>query len=720
MSRLPRHGTSLLLACTLLSAGAYAREFDPRSLSVTGPDGKSVRAASDGDVATAWTSENGQHPGMALTIDFGRTCAVHRVYLSPGSFSSHYPRGLRLSVGNTPDDLDPFLVRELPREVETNLRFNPVVGRVLRIEIAGEGAGYPWSVAEMLIFGSGSSDGLQPRDCVVVPADAPPLLRLSAEELRYYVGELTGRPLPITEPGREGGFPGIAYVVSEPPRLAGYEELMRAGVRERLETGRVHAEGKRVLFTGRSQLGVLNSVYEFLGRQGVRWLFPDPLGDHIPAGGVDLAVLPLECVPAFHHRYANWNTERHRGIGDEYLRNDAYLWYYRNRWNSTWSGPLGERPDVPEPGSRPWFGYTHTFAAFVPGSLYEDHPRWFPILRRPKWIKYVGVQGLGRRLPYSATWGLNFCTSNPEVVDHVAETIAAACDPPTVRETAWVTPMDAGKFCDCRSCRDLDRPEQPGSPYMPHRESLSNRYFTFIDQLAGRLRRTKPNVSVGAFAYEVYLQPPVKFPRLPDNVLVDVVQYGSYNLPLGSEQNRDMRKMMEGWATRWPEPGNLGIYDWALLLGKADRMPVPLVTALGERLAAFHRMGARRIGTQADATEDVWRSNPWNFYAYSRLIWDPQESVEAILSEFFGGYYRESAAPMRKYYRTLEKYLLDGDIPLGRDYNYRPPAGGLPASVFDAMHGHLKDAVARARHWVVRQRVAEAVEGFSRFEEPPR
>jgi hypothetical protein len=390
----------------------------------------------------------------------------------------------------------------------------------------------------------------------------------------------------------------------------------------------------------------------------------------------------------------------------------AAAWYYRNRWNSAWGGDINARPENASAKRLHDLGYTHTFSRIVEGSLFETHPDWFPYLREARWATRVGLSSIRRRIPYSTTWGLNFCTSNSDVVDHAAEYVIKHRPSPAEAGTIWLTPVDAALFCECDACRALDDPAQPHTGTWREKHSITPRYITFVTNVAARTREKTPHLRIGAFAYEGYIDPPHHLKRLPSNINVDIVQYGIYSLPLSSEKNDWMRGIVTGWSELWNEPGHIGIYDWSLLLPNEKGIPIPMVTALSDRMRTWHRLGARRVGTQANSHPDTWRFNPWNFYAYGRLAWDPQESPETLISDFFKGYYKESADPMRQYYTTLESHILDNEIAFGADFKVESSAEDFPDDLTDALRRHLRDASRQANHWLIRQRVADANTGF--------
>jgi len=694
-----------MIVCGLWAHCGHSAMLDPYRWDPRDANNTPIPQIVDGQTETIWISETPQREGMFITVNFGVPLTLHRLYLTTGKKRSWYPRGLALSIGDSTNSLRQFLDVQLPREVETHLKFEPVTGRMLRMSISGDGAGYPWALSEMLLFGWDSDRSAE--DCVVVDEKAPELVRRAADDLQHYVSELISRPVAMVTPEEAHAYTGLHLRVASPPEFETYEEWLKSPEGRSPEEIHVSRHGREIRFEAPTQRAVWYSVCEFLHRNGVRWLHPSALGDFVPAGkGLDLSMLPIKDRPDFSRRHANWNSAR-----DDTDR-ESYWWYYRNRWNESWMGRLNRRPGRPEPKRSPGVGYTHTFARVVDGSLFDSHPEWFPLLKNPRWAGRIGLSQLGRRIPYSATWGLNFCTSNTNVINHTVQTILDNTQPYNVRETVWLTPMDAAVFCECKACTAQDDPDQKHTG--PWRETISKtpRYLTYVTTIADRIRTQAPALTIGTFAYEGYIDPPAHLEQLPANVFTDVIQYGVYSLPLSAPENSWMKGIMQNWAALWKEPGNLGVYDWSLLLHNVERMPVPLVTALSDRMRTWHRLGARRVGTQANARPRAWEGNPWNFYAYGRLAWHAEEDPDEIIRDFFMGYYREAGESMYRYYSTLETHFLVHSVTLKHDLKYIPTDSMFPPGLLDTMRVHLGSAARQAKHWLIRRRVSDASAGF--------
>ncbi|MCE9614858.1 MAG: DUF4838 domain-containing protein, partial [Lentisphaerae bacterium] len=204
--------------------------------------------------------------------------------------------------------------------------------------------------------------------------------------------------------------------------------------------------------------------------------------------------------------------------------------------------------------------------------------------------------------------------------------------------------------------------------------------------------------------------PPRKIAQFPGNVIVEVCAYGHMNLPPESPRNATMKAYLEEWATTCKR---LETYGYVLLNEDAGTwpMPLPLVTATVDWARFQKKFGALAGGTQA--SPEMLRYCPWNFYAYPRVHWNLDTTADALLREFFNGYFGKAGAAMQAYYKAAEDYQINNNVSLyGGGYTYRLTPGAFPFHVLQAMSGHLKQAEANATGWVIKQRVAAMRKGF--------
>lgn len=215
---------------------------------------------------------------------------------------------------------------------------------------------------------------------------------------------------------------------------------------------------------------------------------------------------------------------------------------------------------------------------------------------------------------------------------------------------------------------------------------------------------------------------------LPENVSVDVVicsvrgevqvgesgSVGSYRVFLSPDapQNRIAVETLRGWAK---VTKHLGVYNWDLL-GLGSGIPKAMITSAGEWFRLWNELGVDAIEPEVSTyPERPWRTNPWAYYAYSRLAWNPEEPTAQILQDFFSGYFREAAKPMLAYYTALENHIRAGDLLYGQHaYFLKADQAIFTPEILGTMLKHLRQAEgAAARDYVTKRRVAGIRDGFN-------
>ncbi len=713
------------------------------------PDTWTARNAQGGTLAQV--QDNNLQSGVLLSttqatvrcvIDLGQVSTVHRLYftatdgeLQPDSSTPELSgsRFFQVSLygGSQPTNIGPALLTRDERSitgreirVEANFRFAPVAVRYLILELNRGTASNAWNLGEVEVYGWPGNGLLDRNDAVVLNAQAPEPLKLAAQELSYYLGELAGRPMPTISPSQTAQYTGTLFRVLDLKALAGtYAEMTNHQAQGLFPATPVNVEreGREVIFRAWPYRNVLWSVWEFLDRQGIKFLYPDAHGDFIPAGrGIQPDVAPFQYTPSTDYIYANF--------GVEFLREDpdAFLHFWRNRWTLTWGGHQrdafggDEVPKRPMPAYTPkpdyvedFDGYPHNFRNVVPNRILEQHPSWCGILTNQEWAAWVGADKLNQRLPPSQN-NCNFDMTNPELRQFV---INKAIDVwnghlPWYGPIYWLLPEDAILFSEDSASLALRTPleEDPVPFTFPYAHSVSGDYYEFISQVAAGLQNALPEAMVGAMAYSNTHRPPDRTNPLPDNVLIDICMYGVRNLPMSSPKNAAMRDRLVTWSGL---AKHFRHYDYDLIHCETGplRMPVPLVSSLADRAEFFHAHNMLSGGTQADL--DTLPYNPWNYYAYPRFHWNVNLDPQVVLQDFFTGYFREAAAPMLSYYTTVERFIIANNVSLqGRGYDYGLRVGAFPINVLRKMNQYLLSAESQATYWVTRRRIQKIREGF--------
>ena len=722
----------------------------------------------DNNPATLVTLTNSGTNSIGLFIDLGKTNVVDRVFLIGGNhhlniWPDNYPNRTNpplglivVSIGNHGSMMKPVGEWTVPYDAgnpvdtEVDLRFSPAAGRYVQIQLqtnviwgVNHWPGYAlasqppapanltWNVGELEIYGfSGPVTNL---NAVVCDGTNQPL-QIAASDLSYYLGELTGTPHPIITSSQTNLYPGRIYRIIDLASLApDYNTMMKNIASGALPTNLVvSVVGREVQFSGWPYRCVLWGVWEFLERQGVRWVYPDGHGDFVPTGsGVSLNMLPLQVKPSAISIYANFDCTSLQPWPIWHLQSirEEYLYPWRNRWNGSWNaGPIGgtEIPVMPAPGgtisseyTEGFGGFPHTFNSVVPPRILDIYTNWW------------GWTNIGAGSQVNSTSNPNgnnptFTMDDPTLISWVANKITnwAAVHPlgTTVplniadRSVAYnLMPMDSSRFSQDPFTIASNGPVQLNpEPWVKiYNDSYSGAYFSFVTAVANQVQQKGSSALVGALAYADVLPPPANITVFPTNVWVEVCLYGAPNLPMSDPANAGMKAVFDGWHSRC---ARLATYDYALLhtdyFEPDPRLPVPLVAGTVDRAQYLASIGALDGGCQGNLGSLPY--NPWNFYAYPRIRWNTNQTAGQLETEFFNGYFREAAAPMLAYYQGLENYQVANGIDMhyiGYCYGITPCS--FPLSVLAAMQANLRTAELAATNWYVIDRVADMRSGFN-------
>ena len=745
-----------VLLFVLSGVVVQAAKLNPAGWSLLSP------ALTDNNLATCVTN-------MQVAVDFGVTNTIDRVYLTGTNRSLQYwpnaqsatnpPLGLiTVSVGNTyppTTQVGTFTVpydAGNPVDTEVDIRFSPVACRYVLFQFQTNvtwGANYwpgyalasqppepanlNWRVSELEIYGLNGT--FANKDAVVESTNSTSNvgpLNLAASDLSYYLSELEGYPVPIVAASQTNSYPGTIYnVIDLKPLAPNYSTMMANIASGALPTNvTVQASGREVLFTGWPYRDVLWGVWQLLEDQGVRWVYPDAMGDSVPTGtGVSLSMLPLSFTPSATSIYANFDAASLEPWPSWELQSvrQSYLYPWRNHWNYTFGsgyGSLGgsEIPAAPAPGNLNT-NYTEEFAGY-PHNFNSVFPTWV-LLQNPSWWGYDPVNGwINPTNSEIITPSLN----NPGLINWVVNKMVAV-------DTAYPIPsqhpLNLAHFNNAYNLLPMDSTvwsqdtnwdALANGPVLPvgHAwvnagvtQSFSGMYYTFATNVAIQAAQQDSNIIVGTLAYAGVYEPPVNIASFPGNVQVEVCMYGAPTLPISSSINSAIKSDWDTWHSK---ASRLCCYDYTLLhtdyWQTNEQLETPLMAAIVDRANYLHSIGALNGGCQATITSIP--HNPWNFYAYPRIRWDISQTAQNIESNFFYGYFGEAGATMLAYYQSLENNVISNNINSHlHGYCYTIAPGEFPMSVLYKMQADLALAESEATNWITIQRVLTVSNDFA-------
>ncbi len=476
------------------------------------------------------------------------------------------------------------------------------------------------------------TDG-SPAAQIVLP-EAPTFLEeFAANELQDYVRRISGAELLVVgEEHADADSFTIALGSTNAAEAAGIEPDEETMGRDGFS---MRSVGGALVIRGRNDLGTVFGVYELLERHfGVRWYMPGEIGEVVPeADTLALGQIDLTHKPSFRVRWVGNNE-----------------WALHQRMNAF------VKADGRDVGVN-WKWHFHTFRRLMPpDEYYDEHPEYFALVNGE------------RTITESKTHGNQLCTSNPEVVEEVAKNMIEVLDEDPSIEIIALSPNDGGGFCECAECQALD---EPGRDWFA---KYSRRLALFNNQVARIVKQEHPDVMIKVGAYAMYARPPLDEDwRSEDNLLWQLCHiYFCHNHPLGSDrceagetfepsERFQPNQEYEGILDQWTEIAeHLFIYEYYTLGGpsKAD-LPWPLVHTIRNDIPYYRDRGAEGFYTQL--SNALFYRQGINYYLAAKLAWNADLDPDALLADYFTGFYGPAAGPMERFWMGLEQAMIDWD-----------------------------------------------------------
>jgi hypothetical protein len=464
---------------------------------------------------------------------------------------------------------------------------------------------------------------------IIVPAEPSYLEEFAASELQKYIEKISDVKLPISNEGSSGKysfsfFLGKTKKASESGIKPDEEKMGRDGFELR-------SIRKGLIMQGRNDLGTVFGVFELLERYfDVRWFMP---GEEYYPRNATLRIGRVNLIykPSFGNRWIG------RGEWALHQRMNAYV--------TAGGKPVGIN----------WKWHFHTFYTLMPpDKYYPSHPEY-----------YAMVNGK-RTVTDSRTHGNQLCTSNPDVIRELTRNLIDTLDKEPGIEIITLSPNDGGGFCECENCRALD---EPGRDWFAR---YSNRLAVFNKEVSRAVKMKYPNVLVKVGAYAMYARPPLNPDYRPeDNQIIQLCHlYFCHNHPLGSDMckagetyqpkgefvpNQEFEKILDQWLKL---SKHVFIYEYYSVGGMSRaNLPWSMVHTMRTDIPYYRNKGVEGFYTQQ--SDDVFYRLGLNFYLASKLCWNADLNVDALLDDYFEKFYGPAAAPMKEFFMAMEKSMQD-------------------------------------------------------------
>jgi len=442
---------------------------------------------------------------------------------------------------------------------------------------------------------------------IIIAKDDRPAQK-AAKKLQKYLKEITGINIPIKS-SYSGQKTKIFISYSNP--VKGFS----------IDTRKLKTQGfiiksmkNAAILMGKDAEGMENSVYFFLRKYcGVRWYFPGKLGTIIPRRQT-LAIAD--------------------NIND--IQNPDFV--VRELWvNKKWGKHNLLGNSCPRK-------YGHAFLAHVPPEKYwKTNPEYFAEIKGKRQCPaYLNSK---KRIRKWCGWQL--CTSNPKVVDIVAENVCKTFAKYPKIKVVGISPNDGGGWCECPKCKALGHGKNSG---------LTKRLFTYANAVAKKVAKKYPDKYVLMFAYGDYVKVPENL-KLEPNIIVYFTYMGACRT---SPTNQARLRELEKWGKI---SSHIWIYEYLMVEGWVHHDPPVLIDTLGWEISYFHKIGVD--GFIAQAGND-WAMNGANYYLSAQLLWDSSLNSQKIMEEYYSLLFGKAASAIQKYHKIKEQAWTEGVRSVGK------------------------------------------------------
>ncbi|CAD5254307.1 MULTISPECIES: DUF4838 domain-containing protein [unclassified Imperialibacter] len=437
---------------------------------------------------------------------------------------------------------------------------------------------------------------------IVVPSAATIDEQKAASVLQDYLLQISGAVLPIIEADRSRSRYEI--VLGQNERLG--ELGINVNLNELGEDGfLIRTDSARLFITGGNEKGTLYGVYTFLENYlGCRMYSPKvkvvPKQATIVLDKIDDKQVPVIGFRDTHYR-VTWDAE--------------YI-----DWHKLDHNAKGGRPD--------WGMWVHTFNELVPPDVYYDeHPEYFAMVN-------------GKRLP------TQLCLTNHEVLDIAIQNLRRKIAENPDAKYWSVSQNDNRNFCTCDNCRAID--DREGSP--------SGSIIQFVNQVADQF----PEKMISTLAYEYgRAAPKTLIPR--DNVNIMLCSIEAFrDKPIETDTtSADFVKDVEDWGKIAKD---IIVWDYVIQFNHLIS-PFPNLHTLKPNIQFFARNGVNALFEQGNR-EVGGEFAALRAYLISKLMWNPDEDVDALMNDFLQGVYGPASKPIRSYIDEMKEAMLASGQPL--------------------------------------------------------
>ncbi len=357
--------------------------------------------------------------------------------------------------------------------------------------------------------------------------------------------------------------------------------------------------------------GSLQAVYALLRDLGVRWYWHGETGEVVPQReSIELPTVERTVHPDFAMRNHSWYNRF------DIAPADNVLWWLRLGLNDGYT-VLGASMHV------------HGMRLIQRNkTMQEQHPEYFALYGGERDTEYRGSG--------------HACFSSPGLFEETVKYLRAAFD--HFDEPAMdLWPQDGYHHCGCELCEG---------------KTPSELVWGFVDRVARELYETHPDRLITCGAYTEYIRPPGSIEKFSPNVAVMIANRNRPGL-VDPEVWQSYWDLISAWREKLA-PDRLIRYE----NNRFGRSLVIHPRAFARDLRALKGMSLGDMGEVRRGTpsNDCW-PNQWpnpavnhlNIYVQSRLLWDAERDLDALLEEYYDLFYGPAADVMQEALDSAEQ-----------------------------------------------------------------
>lgn len=370
----------------------------------------------------------------------------------------------------------------------------------------------------------------------------------------------------------------------------------------------------------RANTGTLYAVYRFMrDKLGIRMLWPDESGIIYPElEKISIAGYKVNDAPKLPIRTGFYGHGRRYPVKSR----EAVVRFGRfNGMGSSWQG---------------WFN--HSSAQFIGDRYFDSHPEY-----------YAQIDGKRRR-PGDGRPRWKICHSNRELPLIFART---GMKHPDARDFFPVSPNDGENYCECSECIELDGGQKAQFDNLDDTRCVSGRVFTFAQRTAEALDKLGSTQKIAVYAYSLHTDPPAGLPKLNDRVVVAVCKGINWNMVPQDKDKFD--RLVTAWSKK---ASGILLRDYP---GSGRGMSICCYPSLIDKtIKQLYRTVKNFYGIDScgDDSRDFALTGP-NEFVRARLCWDPEQSLDKLLDEYYLSGFPGSHRYMRAYFEYFERRLTE-------------------------------------------------------------